>query len=134
MNELNVKVVDIGHGLDGNGAGVALSEVLACLLFLFLFLLHMQDMIHSAAQKRWGEVASCTYRVGVKLAEAHRAGFNEYVGRFSVPSSAGYNIREREEVLWWECVEEKTAGGGKRGIINFSSSAVEMADEFCCPC
>jgi hypothetical protein len=28
------------------------------------------------------------------------------------------------------CVEEKTAGE-KRGIINFSSSAVEMANEFC---
>lgn len=28
MNELNVKVVDIGHGLDGNGAGVTLADVL----------------------------------------------------------------------------------------------------------
>jgi len=28
VNELDVKVVDIGHGLDGNGAGVALAEVL----------------------------------------------------------------------------------------------------------
>lgn len=28
MNELNVKVVDVGHGLDGNGAGVTLVEVL----------------------------------------------------------------------------------------------------------
>ena len=37
MNELNVKVVDVGHGLDGNGAGVTLVEVLvAALLFLFL--------------------------------------------------------------------------------------------------
>ena len=39
-------------------------------------------------------------------------------------------------MLWWErvevCVEEKTQlAGEKRGIINFSSSAVEMANEFC---
>jgi hypothetical protein len=37
-------------------------------------------------------------------------------------------------MLWCErvnvCVEEKTARE-KRGIINFSSSAVEMANEFC---
>ena len=33
-----------------------------------------------------------------------------------------------------ECGEEKTSWAGKRGIINFSSSAVEMANEFCCPC
>jgi hypothetical protein len=26
VNELNVEVVDIGHGLDGDGAGVALVE------------------------------------------------------------------------------------------------------------
>lgn len=35
MNELKVKVVDVGHGLDGNGAGVTLVEVLA-LYFIFL--------------------------------------------------------------------------------------------------
>lgn len=39
-------------------------------------------------------------------------------------------------MLWCErvevCVEEKTQlAGEKRGIINFSSSAVEMANEFC---
>ena len=34
MNELKVKVVDVGHGLDGNGAGVTLVEVLA-LYFIF---------------------------------------------------------------------------------------------------
>jgi hypothetical protein len=54
-------------------------------------------MIHSTAQKRWGEVASCAYRVGVKLAEAHYAGFNEDVGCSSVPSSAGYNARKGGE-------------------------------------
>lgn len=80
MNELKVKVVDVGHGLDGNGAGVTLVEVLvlfSCILFYFWRL-----MIHSTAQKRWGEVASCTYRVGVELAEAHCAGFNEDVRGF----------------------------------------------------
>jgi hypothetical protein len=57
-------------------------------------------MIHSStAQKRWGEVASCTYRVGVKLSEAHRAGFNEYMGDCSVPSLAGYmRLCERGEL------------------------------------
>ena len=37
MNELKVKVVDVGHGLDGNGAGVTLVEVLvlfSCILFI----------------------------------------------------------------------------------------------------
>jgi len=75
-------------------------------------LLLYSRMIHSIAQKRWGEVASCTYRVGVKLSEAHRAGFNEYMGDCSVPSSAGYRIfmRRGKGLLWWcECVEEKTA-------------------------
>lgn len=88
MNELKVKVVDVGHGLDGNGAGVTLAEVLVIgLSFLF-----SKPMIHRAAQKRWGEVASCTYRVGVELAEAHCAGFNEDVRDCSVPSSAGYMV------------------------------------------
>lgn len=85
MNELKVKVVDVGHGLDGNGAGVTLAEVLV----FALSLLFSEPMIHRAAQKRWGEVASCTYRVGVELAEAHCAGFNEGVRDCSVPSSAG---------------------------------------------
>ena len=40
MNELKVKVVDVGHGLDGNGAGVTLVEVLA------LYLLFFETMIH----------------------------------------------------------------------------------------
>jgi hypothetical protein len=53
-------------------------------------------MIHSTASERWGGVASCAYRVGVKLAEAHRAGFNEYGECDSLPSSAGYNNREEE--------------------------------------
>jgi hypothetical protein len=35
VNELKVKVVDVGHGLDGNGAGVTLVEVLVLRDFIF---------------------------------------------------------------------------------------------------
>jgi hypothetical protein len=35
VNELKVKVVDVGHGLDGNGAGVTLVEVLVLHCFVF---------------------------------------------------------------------------------------------------
>lgn len=38
VNELKVKVVDVGHGLDGDGAGVTLAEVsvlFSCILFIW---------------------------------------------------------------------------------------------------
>lgn len=78
-------------------------------------------MIHSTAQKRWGEVASCAYRVGVELSEAHCAGFNEDVRDCSVPSSAGYMILVGEGrccgVGGWMCVWKRRLRCEKRGII-----------------
>lgn len=48
VDELDVKVVDVGHSLDGDGAGVTLGSVLVRLTI-------GRFMIHTAArQKRWG--------------------------------------------------------------------------------
>jgi hypothetical protein len=84
-------------------------------------ILFLEAMIHSTAQKRWGEVASCAYRVGVELSEAHCAGFNEDVRDCSVPSSAGYMILVGEGrccgVGGWMCVWKRRLRCEKRGII-----------------
>ena len=54
------------------------------------------DMSESSAGARKGGgvdwKTGWTYRVGVELAEAHCAGFNEDVRDCSVPSSAGYMV------------------------------------------
>jgi hypothetical protein len=95
----------------------------------------LRHMIHSAAQKRWGEFASCAYRVGVKLAEAHYAGFNEDVGCSSVPSLAGYNARKGGErsccgVNVWK---RRHLWLG-RGELSTSAAPRWRWNEFFCPC
>ena len=79
-------------------------------------------MIHGTAQKRWGEIASCTYRVGVELAEAHCAGFNEDVEGCSVPSSAGYMVLGGGEVQEGGMCVWKRRQHERRGELSTSAA------------